>query len=85
MLFRYYLVINLITFLVWGFDKWRAQNQQWRVSERILFSLIIIGGAFGALGGMQIFRHKTRKTRFWVIGILAAVIHIAIFIYFSAK
>lgn len=84
MLFRYYLVINLITFLVWGFDKWRAQNQQWRVSERILFSLIIIGGAVGALFGMQIFRHKTRKNRFWVIGILSAVIHIAIFFYFSS-
>ena len=84
MLIRYYLVINLITFLVWGFDKWRAQNQQWRVSERILFSLIIIGGAFGALGGMQIFRHKTRKNMFWIIGILAAVIHTAILIYFSS-
>ena len=84
MLIRYYLVINLITFLVWGFDKWRAQNQKWRVSERILFSLIIIGGAIGALAGMQIFRHKTRKTRFWVIGILAALLHIAIYIYFSS-
>jgi len=84
MLFRYYLVINLITFLVWGFDKWRAQNQQWRVSERILFSLIILGGAIGALVGMKIFRHKTRKTMFWVIGILSAVIHIAIFFYFSS-
>jgi len=84
MLIRYYLAINLITFLVWGFDKWRAQNQQWRVSERILFSLIIIGGAFGALVGMQIFRHKTKKTRFWVIGILAGIIHIAIIFYFSS-
>ncbi len=84
MLIRYYLVINLITFLVWGFDKWRAQNQQWRVSERILFSLIILGGAIGALVGMKIFRHKTRKTMFWVIGILSAVIHIAIFFYFSS-
>lgn len=84
MLIRYYLAINLITFLVWGFDKWRAQNQQWRVSERILFSLIIIGGAFGALVGMQIFRHKTKKIRFWVIGILAGIIHIAIIFYFSS-
>jgi len=76
----FYLVINIFTFFLWGFDKWRAKNQQWRVSERILFSLIILGGAFGALAGMQVFHHKTKQIRFWVIGILASILHIVIII-----
>jgi uncharacterized membrane protein YsdA (DUF1294 family) len=71
----YYLLLNLLTFLIWGFDKWRAQHQRWRVSERVLFSLILIGGGLGALLGMQVFRHKTRKTRFWVAAVLGCILH----------
>jgi len=77
----YYLVLTGITFLVWGYDKYRAAMNQWRVPERVLFTLIFIGGAFGALAGMLVFRHKTRKTYFWVAVIAACVIHAAILLW----
>ncbi|MHB8135587.1 MAG: DUF1294 domain-containing protein [Anaerolineaceae bacterium] len=83
MLIGYYLIVNLVTFLVWGFDKFRAQTQQWRVPERVLFTLMVIGGAFGAVIGMQVFHHKTRKNVFWVVGILGCIIHAAIIVKFT--
>jgi len=83
MLIGYYLIINFVTFLVWGFDKFRAKTQQWRVPERVLFTLMMVGGAFGAMIGMQVFHHKTRKKLFWVIGLLGCIIHAALLVKFA--
>ncbi|MBE0687548.1 MAG: DUF1294 domain-containing protein [Anaerolineaceae bacterium] len=80
-MFSYYLVINVVTFLAWGFDKFRAQLQQWRVPEKTLYGLIILGGGVGALLGMTVFRHKTRKTQFKVIALISIVVHLFIFFY----
>jgi uncharacterized membrane protein YsdA (DUF1294 family) len=80
-MFSYYLVINVITFLIWGFDKFRAQLQQWRVPEKTLYVLIILGGGAGALLGMTVFRHKTRKLKFKVISVVSVLVHIIIFFY----
>lgn len=77
----FYAVLTLVTFLVWGFDKYRAKMNQWRVPERALFTLAYGGGAFGALAGMYLFHHKTRKTYFWVLIGLACVIHAGIIIW----
>lgn len=77
----YYLIINLVTLLVWGVDKSRAIRQQWRIPEKWLFLLAFIGGAFGALAGMLLFRHKIRKARFWLFVILFAGLHILLFNY----
>ena len=81
-MFSYYLVINGITFFVWGFDKFRAKLQQWRIPENTLYALIILGGGVGALLGMTIFRHKTRKPKFKVISVVSIIVHIVIFFYF---
>jgi uncharacterized membrane protein YsdA (DUF1294 family) len=58
------LPLNLITFVIYGLDKWKAQHNQWRISERTLLSLAVFGGAAGAWAGMQLFRHKTRHKLF---------------------
>lgn len=58
------VVINLLTFLVYGIDKWRAIHGRWRISEATLLSLAILGGSIGALLGMQIWRHKTHHKKF---------------------
>jgi uncharacterized membrane protein YsdA (DUF1294 family) len=71
----YILAVSFLTFILWGIDKSRAIKDQWRIPEKWLFALIIIGGALGALLGMVIFRHKTRKTIFWVVAILACLVH----------
>lgn len=71
----YYAIISIITLLVWGYDKLRAIAGQWRVPEKGLITLIILGGAFGALAGMLLFRHKTRKTGFWILAGIGCLIH----------
>lgn len=58
--------INLVTFLVYAYDKAQASRNGWRVSERELLILALIGGSVGALSGMFIFRHKTAKKSFQV-------------------
>ena len=60
----YFIVINLLTFLLYGLDKYKAIRQEWRIPERVLLLMAFVGGAFGALSAMRIFRHKTRKGRF---------------------
>lgn len=60
----YFIVINLLTFLLYGLDKYKAIHQEWRIPERALLLMAFVGGAFGALSAMRIFRHKTRKGRF---------------------
>ena len=51
-IFYYLLGINLVTFLLYGIDKWKAKNGQWRISEANLLWLAVIGGSIGALLGM---------------------------------
>lgn len=67
---RYFLwyvaVINIVTFVVFLTDKIYAKRQMWRVPERTLMFLALIGGSVGALMAMQIFRHKTKHTKFMV-------------------
>lgn len=60
----YFIAINLLTFLLYGLDKYKAIRQEWRIPERALLLMAFVGGAFGALSAMRIFRHKTRKGRF---------------------
>ena len=61
----YYLfVINILTFAVYGIDKWKARQGSWRISEATLLMLAVIGGTIGALLGMQVWRHKTMHLKF---------------------
>ena len=63
--FLYYLIfINIVTFLVYGIDKWKAKQGSWRISEATLLMLAVIGGTIGALLGMQVWRHKTMHKKF---------------------
>ncbi len=69
----YLIVINLVTFIVFGVDKSKARKHGWRIPEKTLFLLSIIGGSVGAIIGMHTFRHKTRKWYF-AFGIPAILI-----------
>jgi uncharacterized membrane protein YsdA (DUF1294 family) len=77
----YYLTINIITFAVWGYDKFRSKLNQWRVPEKSLVGLIFLGGGVGALGGMTVFRHKTRTAHFKILSIISLVLHLMLFFY----
>ena len=60
----YLLVVNVITFLMMGFDKHEAKKGNWRVREKTLFTLVVLGGSIGGILGMFTFRHKTKKWYF---------------------
>ena len=88
----YLLVINLVTFLIFGLDKWKAKRKEKkesvrRVPEKTLFLLSALGGSIGALLGMKAFHHKTlhKSFRFGIpaILILQIVIPVGLYIYFK--
>ena len=58
------IVINVLTFVVYGIDKWKAKQGSWRISEATLLLLAVIGGSIGALLSMQIWHHKTMHKKF---------------------
>ena len=63
-LLYYLIVITIVTFLVYGIDKWKAKQGSWRISEATLLILAIIGGSIGALLGMKVWHHKTMHKKF---------------------
>ena len=79
----YLAAVNLVTFTVYGVDKAKARRGAWRVPEKTLFLLPLLGGSLGALLGMKVFRHKTKHWYFvWGIPlILVAQIALAIWLY----
>ena len=64
----YAAVMSLITFAAFGIDKYKARTGRWRIQERTLFLLALLGGGVGAFLGMKVFHHKTLHKKF-VIGI----------------
>lgn len=81
----YILVINLIAFLAMGVDKWKAKRDAWRIPEQTLLSLVLLGGGIGGIAGMYVFRHKTKKPRFFIGFPVILVTEIAIVIYLLIK
>ena len=53
------IVLNIVTFLIYGIDKWKAKQGSWRISEATLLILAVFGGSIGALLGMKVWHHKT--------------------------
>ena len=64
MLAFYLLLVNLCTFFLFAEDKKRAKKDMWRIPERTLVLFALFGGSIGALAGMYVFRHKTKKWKF---------------------
>ena len=86
------VLINLVTFFVFGYDKWKAKYKEKhemarRVPERTLFLLAVIGGSVGALLGMRVWHHKTlhKSFRFGIpaILILQIVIPAGLYLYWN--
>ena len=63
-LLYYLIVFNVVTFLIYGIDKWKAKQGSWRISEATLLILAVIGGSIGALLGMKVWHHKTMHKKF---------------------
>ena len=73
----YLVIINVVTFFMYGIDKWRstsgrllptgrkkAKNSKWRIRETALLGLAVLGGSIGAWLGMKVWHHKTLHKKF---------------------
>ena len=78
----YLVVINVVTFFMYGIDKWRARKSKWRIKETTLLGMAVLGGSVGAWLGMKAWHHKTLHKKF-IYGVPAIIIvQLAIIGYF---
>ena len=79
----YLVITNIIGYAIMGIDKSKAKKHAWRIPEKTLFGISIIGGSLGTLLGMYSFRHKT-KHWYFVIGMpVILIIHVVLIGYFT--
>lgn len=67
----YLLILNIINFFLYGWDKFQATRKKERIPEKTLLGLAILGGGFGGFLGQFSFRHKTKKPKFYLVNILS--------------
>ena len=60
----YVLILNFVTMLVYGIDKFKAKKGKWRIPESTMLLLAVLGGSIGAWFGMRVWRHKTQHMKF---------------------
>ena len=60
----YLLAVNIVTFLLYGIDKYKAKKGKWRIPEATLLTMAAIGGSIGAWAGMRLWHHKTMHKKF---------------------
>lgn len=77
----YLIIINILSFVLYGIDKLKAIKRKERISERTLILIGILGGSIGSIIGMNLFRHKTKKLKFIISLPLILIIHIIVVIY----
>ena len=91
----YLVAINIVTFFMYGIDKWRstsgrllptgrkkAKNSKWRIRETAFLGLAVLGGSIGAWLGMKVWHHKTQHKKF-KYGVPAIIIvQLALIVYF---
>lgn len=79
----YFIIINIIGFLIMWVDKQKAKKWRWRIPEKTLFIITALGGGIGTIVGMYTLRHKTQKIAF-VIGFpLITIMEIIAIIYYT--
>ena len=79
-IFLSYLVLaNLVAFAMYGIDKRRAIKNKWRIPEKRLLLAALFGGAPGALWGMILFHHKTKKAKFLLTVPVLFILEVVLF------
>ena len=58
------LLVNVVTFIIYGIDKYKAIKEKWRIPEATLLLMAVFGGSIGAWLGMRVFHHKTMHKKF---------------------
>ena len=83
-MFIYLASVNLAAFVLYGIDKYKARRGLWRIPESVLRFAAAAGGSAGALLGMHVFHHKTKKPRFYIGVPVMLLLHLVI-LYFSGS
>ena len=83
----YLVAINVVTFFLYGIDKWKAKRARWRIPEHVLLGMAAIGGSVGAWLGMRVWHHKTQhaKFRYGVPAMLVAQAAVLVWIVLRAR
>ena len=61
------VIMSVVTFALFGIDKWKAQHNRWRIPESTLLLFSLLMGGIGGVLGMLVFHHKTRKWKFRIL------------------
>lgn len=77
------LILNVTAFVLFGLDKKKAKEEKWRIPEAVLLRVAFFGGALGALIGMKVFHHKTKKKPFPVAVPLFLALHLILIVFFT--
>ncbi|MGA2104661.1 DUF1294 domain-containing protein [Methanoregula sp.] len=81
--FACYILVNIIVFTLYAYDKHTARTDGWRLSERLLIAAALCG-PFGAFAAMHIFHHKTRKSKFYLVPVFL-IIHFSGIVYLAGN
>lgn len=83
----YVIVINVITLMMYGIDKWKAKHSKWRIPEATLLIMAAVGGSIGAWMGIKLFHHKTlhKKFKYGVPAIFLIQLGIVVFVYLKTN
>lgn len=83
------LVLSVVAFGMMGFDKFKAKKDLWRIPEKNLFLVAVLGGSIGSMLGMKVFRHKTKHKHFQygmpIIFVLQLMASVALVVWIIAK
>lgn len=83
----YVIIINVITLIMYGIDKWKAKHSKWRIPEATLLIMAAVGGSIGAWTGIKLFHHKTlhKKFKYGVPAIFLIQLGIVVFVYLKTN
>ncbi len=77
----FYIMMSIITFIIYAFDKSAAINGRWRTKESTLHLWAILGGWPGALMAQQKLRHKSSKQDFRFVFWVTVIMNLGGFIW----
>ena len=77
------LLVNVVTFMIYGIDKYKAKKAKWRISEATLLLLAVLGGSIGAWIGMKVWHHKTMHKKFYIGVPTITILQIALAVWLA--
>ena len=80
MLFLFVFLLNVLAFVLFGADKYRAKKKLFRISEDVLLTVCFLGGGIGGYLGMRVFRHKTNKIQFQFLIPASVIVSVVLYI-----